>query len=402
MREEYQRPEDERQRRLRGARRLVVKVGTTTVTGPEGDLCKERVEPIAGSIARLMTAGRQVVLVSSGAIGLGRNLLGLHRSRLHDMVTKQACAAVGQSLLMDAYKSLFATWGVKVAQVLLTEEDFSNWRRYSNLRHTIEKLLGFDVLPIVNENDTVSTRELESVAPRTRTAAFSDNDRLAALVMSGLEADALVLLTNVAGLLRRGALGTEGGSNDDRLFEVIPVVDEVTAELKNLAAGPSMSGRGGMVTKLEAAEIAMNCGGTAVIANGQSPNILDRIFAGDQVGTVFLPTKRIKGKRRWIAYAAEVRGRVVVDAGAQRAITNGKASLLESGVVRIESHFAAMDVVSIVDRDGKEFARGIAHCASHDAEEVLRKRSPHADKGQQGAASRVLIRRDNIVLLQNA
>lgn len=170
MREEYQRPEDERHRRLGGARRLVVKVGTTTVTGPEGELCKERVEPIAGSIARLMTAGRRVVLVSSGALGLGRNLLGLHRSRLHDMVTKQVCAAVGQSLLMDAYKSLFATWGVKVAQVLLTEEDFSNWRRYSNLRHTIEKLLGFDVLPIVNENDTVSTRELESVAPRTRTA----------------------------------------------------------------------------------------------------------------------------------------------------------------------------------------------------------------------------------------
>ncbi len=147
----------EREKRLRAAHRIVVKVGTTTVTGPQGELCRERIEPIASAITRLMTAGQQVVLVSSGAIGLGRSMLQLHRSGLHDPVTKQACAAVGQSLLMDGYKSLFATWGVKVAQVLLTEDDFSNWHRYSNLRHTIEKLFGFGVLPIVNENDTVST-----------------------------------------------------------------------------------------------------------------------------------------------------------------------------------------------------------------------------------------------------
>src|SRR5437764_1004202 len=335
VKEPNKRPEDERKGRLRVARGLVVKVGTSTVTGPQGELCNERVEPIVGSTARLMADGRQVVLVSSGAIGLGRNLLGLHHSRLHDMVTKQACAAVGQSLLMEAYKNLFAAWGVRVAQVLLTEEDFTNWGRYTNLRRTIERLLGLKVLPIVNENDTVSTRELESVASRTRNVPFSDNDRLAALVMSGLEADALVLLTNVDGLLARSVSETGGTSNKRALSEVIPLIEEVTAELKNLAAGPSPSGRGGMITKLEAAEIAMNCGGTAVIANGQSPNILDRVFAGDQVGTAFLPAKRIRGKRRWIAYAAEVRGRAVVDQGAQRAITQGKASLLVS---RSEEH----------------------------------------------------------------
>ena len=172
------------------------------MTGQEGNLCHDRVEPVVRSIAALMKEGRQVVLVSSGAVGLGRGWLGLHRSRLEDMVTKQACAAVGQSLLMDAYKNLFSKWGIKIAQVLLTEEDFTNWRRYSNLQHTIEKLLGFEVLPIVNENDTVSTAELEPVTPESRTPAFSDNDRLAALVMSGLEADALVLLTHVDGLLR--------------------------------------------------------------------------------------------------------------------------------------------------------------------------------------------------------
>ncbi len=156
--------EAEREQLLRAARRLVIKVGTATVTGAEGELCLERVEPIVRSIAALMKEGRQVVLVSSGAVGLGRGWLGLHRSRLNDLVTKQACAAVGQSLLMDAYKNLFAKWDIKIAQVLLTEEDFTNWGRYSNLQHTMEKLIGFGVLPIVNENDTVSTAELESVA----------------------------------------------------------------------------------------------------------------------------------------------------------------------------------------------------------------------------------------------
>src|SRR6184192_3286629 len=383
VKEPNKRPEDERQGRLRVARRLVVKVGTSTVTGPQGELCNERVEPIVGSTARLMADGRQVVLVSSGAIGLGRYLLGLHHSRLHDMVTKQACAAVGQSLLMEAYKNLFAAWGVRVAQVLLTEEDFTNWGRYTNLRRTIERLLGLKVLPIVNENDTVSTRELESVASRTRNVPFSDNDRLAALVMSGLEADALILLTNVDGLL-----GTQGSTKHTRAglgsrTQVIPLISKVTPELRALASGPSHFGRGGMRTKLEAAEIAMNCGGVAVIANGSRAETLPRIFAGESEGTVFLPSSRMKGKRRWLAYAAGVRGRVVVDAGAQRAITCGKASLLSSGVVRVEKPFGPMDVVSIANVEGNEFARGIANCAS-----------------EATATTRVLFTRDNIVLLE--
>jgi glutamate 5-kinase len=391
----------EREKRLKGARRLVIKVGTSTVTGSEGEFCADRVGPIVRSIAALMKSGRQVVLVSSGAVGLGRGWLGLHRARLADMVTMQACAAVGQSLLMDAYKDLFSTLDVKVAQVLLTEEDFTNWRRYSNLRRTMEKLLGFGVLPIVNENDTVSTAELESVAPGSRTPAFSDNDRLAALVMSGLEGDALVLLTNVDGLLRREPGVRVSHSSNGSPHEVISLVEEVTPELKALAAGPSASGRGGMVTKIEAAEIAMNCGGTAVIANGSGKDTLDRIFAGEPIGTAFLPSKRMRGKRRWIAYAADVRGRVMVDAGAHRAITQGKASLLASGIVRVESHFAPMDVVSIVDAEGREFARGIANCASEEAEKFSGKKSSHSS-GRKTAGSCVLVTRDNIVLLQKS
>jgi len=392
--------EAEREKLLRAARRVIIKVGTSTVTGEDGELCLERVEPIVRSIAALRNAGRQPVLVSSGAVGLGRGWLGLHRSRLEDLVTKQACAAVGQSLLMDAYKNLFSRWDVKIAQVLLTEDDFTNWRRYSNLRQTMEKLIGFGAVPIVNENDTVSTAELESVAPGSRTPAFSDNDRLAALVMSGLEADALVLLTNVDGLLQEGS-GEGATSSPDGAAShaagVVPLVQAITPELKALAAGPSVSGRGGMRTKLEAAEIAMKCGGVAVIANGNSPDTLDRVFAGERVGSAFLPVKRMRGKRRWIAYAAGVRGRVVVDAGAHRAITQGKASLLASGIVRVENHFAPMDVVSIVDSDGREFARGIANCASQDAERFSGKKH---SRGREVSPVPVLVTRDNIVLLQ--
>ena len=368
---------------LRTAKRVVIKLGTSTVTGTQGELSSERIEPIVQAIANLQTDHRQVILVSSGAVGLGRGWLGLHPSRLKDMATKQACAAVGQSLLMEAYKRLFGAYGVKTAQVLLTEEDFSNWRRYSNLRRTMEKLIGFGVLPIVNENDSVSTAELETVGDRARSAAFSDNDRLAALVMSGLEADALILLTNVDGLL-----GTETSTKHKRIGsgirpQLIPLISKVTPELRAVASGPSQSGRGGMVTKLEAAEIAMNCGGVAVIANGNRPETLPRIFAGEPEGTVFLPSGRMKGKRRWLAYAAGVRGRVVVDTGAQRAITRGKASLLSTGVLRVERPFAPMDVVSIANVDGDEFARGVANCASEAA-----------------TTTRVLFTRDNIVLLE--
>ncbi|HEY1424941.1 MAG TPA: glutamate 5-kinase [Candidatus Acidoferrum sp.] len=366
--------------KLKAARRIIVKLGTSTVTDLAGGVCAERVEPIARTISRLMEEKRQVVLVSSGAVGLGRSLLALHPSRLKDMAVKQACAAAGQSLLMEAYKKLFDGLGRKVAQVLLTEEDFSNWDRYANLRRTMEKLLGFGVLPIVNENDTVSTAELESVDGR-RQAAFSDNDRLAALVMSGMEADALVLLTNVDGLLREKTGGKQA--------ELESLVERVTPAIREAAAGPSQSGRGGMITKIEAAEIAMNCGGVALIANGAHSETLATAFAGERIGTVFAPASRMRGKRRWLAYAAGVRGRVVVDEGARRAITAGKASLLNSGVVRVEREFGAMDVVSIRDIEGREFARGIAAYAS-------------AERNTEGnkAVGRTLFTRENIVVLE--
>jgi glutamate 5-kinase len=385
--------ERERQRRLRTAQRVVIKVGTSIINRAEGGVCAERIEPLVHSIAELKRAGRQVVLVSSGAVGLGAGRLGLHPSRLADVVVRQACAAVGQSLLMHSYEQLFRVHDIRIAQVLLTEDDFMEWKRYTNLRRTMEKLLKLNVLPIINENDTVSTAELEYSFGQER--VFGDNDRLAALVMSRMESDALVLLTNVDGLLRYDPSGLQRGVNYDEQPELIPLVAEVTDEVKALAAGPSAGGRGGMLTKLDAAQIAMQAGGVAVIANGMQPGVLDDIFAGKQIGTTFMSSSRMAGKRRWLTYAAGVRGRVIVNEGAREAIISGKASLLSSGVVRVEQQFEPQDVVSIADCEGREFARGIINFASAEATALIEGMSAASAGGHR---SRVLVTRDNLVL----
>lgn len=381
---------------MRGARRAVVKLGTSVVTGPGGEVCAERVMPIVRALAGLRRDGRGVVLVSSGAVGLGAGRLGLARARLGDVVVRQACAAVGQSLLMNAYEKMFGACDVKIAQVLLTEDDFTDRRRYSNLQRTMERLLKFGVVPVVNENDTVSTAELEFVG-RGTSRVFSDNDRLAALVMSKLESDALVLLSDVDGLLAPAPHGEAQGGG----LSALPYVREVTPELRALAAGPSATGRGGMLTKVEAAEIAMRAGGVAVIANGKRADTLGRIFEGEPVGTAFIPTSRMAGKRRWIAYAAHVRGRVVVNAGARDAVLRGKASLLASGVVRFEREFEPLDVVGIYDAEGREFARGIANCSSREASAFVGRRGLEAPGAWQGQKAGVLVTRDNIVLLDD-
>ncbi len=384
--------ENERQRRLRAAQRVVIKIGTSIVTGSGGEIRAQHMTSLVNSMAELRKSGRQVVLVSSGAVGLGAGRLGLHPSRLRDLVVRQACAAVGQSLLMQAYEQLFSAHDVRIAQVLLTEDDFTDWKRYTNLRRTMERLLKLGVLPIVNENDTVSTAELEYVAASDTDRVFGDNDRLGALVMSRLESDALVLLTNVEGLLQR-APKDDSASAEVEVSQPIALVQEIGDELKAVAAGPSAGGRGGMLTKLEAAQIAMQAGGVAVIANGTRPGVLDQIFAGEQIGTTFMSASRMAGKRRWITYAAGVRGRVVVNEGAREAIMGGKASLLCSGVVRVEQQFDPQDVVSIADCEGREFARGIVNCASNEATALIEETA--------GARARVLVTRDNMVLSEH-
>ena len=388
---------DERATLLRSARRIVFKLGTNVVAESEGSLCVSRLEPLVASFAKLKQAGIQIILVSSGAVGLGRGVLALHRTRTQDVVTKQACAAVGQAQLMHAYEQLFHPHGVNIAQVLLTEDDFMDRRRSSNLRHTMEKLLKLGVVPIVNENDTVSTAELEYKVEGSRTRIFSDNDRLAALVASRVDAQALILLSNVEGLLRLAQKSADNSAEAPGL--PIPLVKEITPEIKALALGPSQGGRGGMLTKLEAAEIATRAGGITIIANGSRPDVVERIFRGENIGTAFIPATRMPAKRRWIAYAADVSGRIVVNAGARDAILRGKASLLWSGVVKVERRFMPMDVISIADPEGREIARGIANQGSEEGE--LLAGGAAQNRGRRSPKSTVLVTRNNIVVFES-
>jgi glutamate 5-kinase len=373
---------------VRSARRVVIKLGTNVVTGGEHRFSTKQVVPLVKDIVKFKKSGRQVVLVSSGAIGLGAESLGISNDRLKNLQMRQVCAAVGQGLLINSYERIFGRHKVKVAQLLLTEADFYGWKSYSNLRHALDRLLKLGVVPIINENDAVSTEEIEYLGDTSK-RVFSDNDKLAALVTSRLDADALIILTNVDGL-------------QNRLLdnEVLPMVLSVGKELKALAAGPSAKGRGGMITKLEAAEIATRTGAVAVIANGSQPNILSRLFAGESVGTLFLPTtSRLKGKRQWIAYAGVPSGRLVVNDGARDAILKKKASLLVAGVVRINQPFAAHEIVSIADDRGREFARGLSACASSEVKTLVQNKNRSISE-RLAAKTHVLIRRNNIVILE--
>jgi len=362
---------------LVNARRAVVKVGTGVVCNAENEFDPQQVAALASSIAGLVNAGRQVVLVSSGAVTLGAAELGVHRSRLKDASVTRACAAVGQCKLMQAYAESFLPHGLKVAQVLVTEDDFSDLKRHSILRQTFERLLKLGAVPIVNENDTVTNIYTEQ-AP-----VFRDNDRLAALVLSKLDADALVLLSNVDGLLY---------SPDQALANatVVAMVTEITAAIRNSARGASSTGRGGMSAKLDAAEIAMQAGGMVVIANGKTPGILERVFQGEEVGTLFLPGSRMAGKRRWLAFATTVRGQATINANAANALLQHQASLLISGVTACQGEFSAGQVIAVLDPEGNIIGKGIAELGSQQLAAML---SSRADR--RG----VLVRRENFLIL---
>ena len=362
---------------LVNARRAVVKVGTGVVCNAENEFDPRQVAALASSIAGLVNAGRQVVLVSSGAITLGAAELGVHRSRLKDPSVTRACASVGQCKLMQAYAESFLPHGLKVAQVLVTEDDFSDLKRHSILRQTFERLLKLGAVPIVNENDTVTNIYTEQ-AP-----VFRDNDRLAALVLSKLDADALVLLSNVDGLLY---------SPNQELANatVVAMVTEITAAIRNSARGASSTGRGGMSAKLDAAEIAMQAGGMVVIANGKTPGILERVFQGEEVGTLFLPGSRMAGKRRWLAFATTVRGQATINANAARALLQRQASLLISGVTACQGEFSAGQVIAVLDPEGNIIGKGIAELGSQELAAML-----SSGAGRRG----VLVRRENFLIL---
>lgn len=380
---------------IQNAERIVIKLGTAVLMKDNG-IALSRFYSFVEGIAGLVKSGKEVLLVTSGAIGLGSRTLGL-KSKPKLLPLKQACAAVGQGRLMALYSDAFEKMDVTAAQVLLTEEDFSNRRRYLNLRSTISQLLELNVLPVINENDTVSTAELEMLkTDQDIKVNFGDNDKLSALVASKIDADLLLILTDVEGLYTADPRsGPEA--------RLISVVEEFTPEIEALGevAAKSGDGRGGIKTKLAAAKIATQSGCATIIAGGKQDNAIGRLFAGEELGTLFLPHLTLSGKQRWIAFATTVKATVVINDGAHEALVKRKASLLPAGVVEVKGSFERGDVVAVATADGKDFARGIVNYSSDETKRVSGMRSAALDELLESRNYDALITRDNIAFLEH-
>ena len=353
---------------LTTAGRLVVKLGTGVLTDGRKQLDFSQIEQLVAQVAAQRKAGKEIVLVTSGAVGAGMGALG-YEKRPGDLAELQACAAVGQSRLMTVYEKLFSKSELNIAQVLLTHDDLQHHERHLNARNTLVTLLRRGVVPVINENDAVSFTELQ----------FGDNDKLSALVACLLPADLLVVLTTVDGVIENF------GRADPK---TIPTIDQVDERIEKLARGTdSATAVGGMASKIQAAKIVARSGIPLVIASGRKKNVLAAILSGAEEGTLFVPQPiRLKGRKRWIAFFHHPTGALFVDEGAKRALREKGRSLLPPGIARCEGEFAAGDVVRICDLDGTEFARGIA---DHNSSEI-----------KTGQLQRVeVVHRDNLVIL---
>lgn len=367
---------------LADARRIVVKVGTRIITHETGKLNLGRIDRFVREIADLLNSGREIILVSSGAVGAGMGKLGL-KQKPNTIPEKQAVAAVGQGLLMHIYEKLFAEYGYVVAQVLLTREDMSERRRYLNARNALFKLLNFGVVPIINENDTIAVEEIR----------LGDNDTLSALVAGLVDAELLVLLSDIDGLYTANPR-----ENSDA--ELIEVVEEITPEIEQLAGGAgSKVGTGGMVTKLQAARIATNSGIPMVIADGKNPGVLRRVIAGEKCGTLFIPQEnKLHARKRWIAFNSDTHGSITVDQGAYRAIKEHGKSLLPIGVISVGGFFEPGNVVRILSPDGEEFARGITNYSSEELDKIKGKKSGDIEHILGYKDYDEVVHRDNLAL----
>lgn len=327
---------------LSHVKRVVVKIGSGVISTADG-LEGPQLAAIAEDVCTLLDAGLEVILVSSGAVAAGKNQLGIV-GRPQTIPQKQAAAAIGQTRIIRAYKETFLARNYNVAQVLLTRDDLSNRRRYLNARNTMMTLLEYGVTPVVNENDTVVVEEIR----------FGDNDNLSALVTSLVEADLLIILSDVDGLY-------DSNPSENPDAELIPVIERVTAEVEAMGGGSNgQLGTGGMATKIKAAKRAALSGVGTLIVNGRSPNILSRIFAGADVGSYFLPAQsKLTAKKHWIAFSKKPRGKLLLDEGAHQAVIKRNKSLLPSGIVGVEGGFERGDAVRLCDQDGREFARGV-------------------------------------------
>ena len=326
---------------------IVVKVGTGSLTKNNGSLDLELMRRLVDQIATTIKNGNKIVFVTSGAVAAGIAELDIP-PKSNDIVFQQVSAATGQSIIMSKYRELFRKHNLKVAQILLTAEDLSNRASYLHICDVLEMVLQLGIVPIINENDVTSTDELVPVT-KGYEVNFSDNDILSVLVANALEADLVIILSNVDGLYTMNP--KKPGA------KLIKTVERVTPEMKCEVEGKSRLGKGGMKTKLKAAEIATSSGVPLVIANSKNENGIIDIIAGKQIGTLFKPQERLPSIKRWIAYGASVKGQIFVNEGAKKAILRG-ASILPVGVVKVAGTFNEGDVVGLVDQNGVEFAKG--------------------------------------------
>jgi glutamate 5-kinase len=387
-------------RNLRDAHRIVVKLGTHVVTHDGVQLAVDRLKNLVESVVRLRADGREIVLVSSGAVGMGMQVLGL-KDRPRSLGLRQACAAVGQGHLIGFYTQAFAAFGVTAAQVLLTQEDLGDRDRALCLRTTLMRLLELGVVPVLNENDSVSVQELvdhqraQSPEPRpvdgSIAPVFGDNDGLSARVAVSLDADLLVLLTNVAGLF---TANPTADASARRLGEIAEVDDAVMA----LAAGASTGGTGGMASKLEAARLANDEGTAVLIASGAEPGVLERALQGEDLGTLISGTERRGARWRRIAVSTRQRGALVVNEGALRALTAKKASLLPIGVVSVDGQFDKGDVVEIRDGSGRVHGRGLVNYPADACRRLAGRQSDEIEAILGWHGYDAVVTRDNLVM----
>ena len=369
---------------LSNKRRIVIKVGSAVLASSESGLDHERIERIASEISALLDKGRQVILVSSGAIAAGFAKLGLTKKKGLPLSVKQASAAIGQSSLMWMYEKTFSAYGKKVAQVLLTREDLSNRTRFLNARNTLRTLLDYGVVPVINENDTVSVDEIK----------FGDNDNLSGMVVHLADADLLVILSDIDGLYT-------ADPKLDPSAEIVPVVEKITPELERGAGDAQTTfGTGGMRSKIMTAKKVGAYGAPMVIVNGGKPGILKALFDGEEVGTLFLPKPEKQDSRKhWIAYTVCSAGKVVVDNGAREALVSRGKSLLPGGVVKVEGNFKLGDCVACADLKGNVFARGLTKYSSTDLERIKGLKTSQIESILGHKDHDEVIHRDDLVIL---
>jgi glutamate 5-kinase len=366
------------------ARLIVVKVGTRVLTGPDGLLDTARIEALGRQFDAALAEGRRIVLVSSGAVGAGMGRMGL-TARPQELASLQAVAAIGQSCLIEAYERAFRGRGRHAAQVLLVADDLQDRSRYLNIRNTLRALLDYGAIPVINENDTVSVEELRT--------SFGDNDRLAALVATLLGAPLLLLLSDVDGLYDR-----HPGEPGAAILRQVPRIDAgVEGLARDRLGGLS---KGGMASKIAAARIVTEAGGSCIIASGRNDQVLDEVRRGDPVGTLFTSrAAAVPAWKRWLGWSADPRGSVVVDAGAREAVVDGGRSLLAAGIVAVEGSFASGDVVALTTGNGRPFARGLVNYPADELRRIVGLKTDRIAAVLGSVPYEAVIHRDNLAIV---